>query len=147
MAWLVTLWAQAGDQIGPGGVAGWTSAGWTSAGLLAAVLGWLLGKHVPMLFAALDAKDKQLEAKDKQLKEFIDSRDTLFRELWGRQIEQWRSALAESQKNEMEQRVDFQSILQRIQEHCQREAESLGKAIVAELRSIIGVKKPREGQP
>lgn len=147
MAWF-TILAQSGDVIGPGGV-----AGWTSAGMLGAVLGWLLGKHLPSLLVTIELKDKQIkelvEGKDRQLKEFIDSRDALFRELWFRQSEQWKTILTDSQKAELDQRVDYQNSLQRIQEHCQRESEAVGKAIMSELRTAIAEfrKHGRENKP
>lgn len=98
------LLAQMADPISGG-------AGWIGAGLLGVVLAWLLLLHLP--------------AKDKQLKEMIEGRDALAKDL--------AIKTAEVAK---QQRDDFKENLKSVTDHCKQDTEVMANSVRAEINHL-----------
>ncbi len=90
---MASVFAQAADPISGG-------AGWVGAGLLGGVLGWLLFVHLP--------------SKDKQLKELMESKDGMVRDL----------------------AKEFRLDLDRIVTHCKDENERIVEVFQREMQSV-----------
>lgn len=99
-------------------------AGWAGAGLLGAVLAWLLLRHLP--------------SKDVQLKEMVESRDVLAKDLavvTAAALKDARNEFKESLQSVVEHckddtqsaRLEFKTTLQLIVDHCQKEIEAVSR--------------------
>lgn len=93
-------------------------AGWVGAGLLGLVLGWLLLIHLP--------------AKDKQIKELIDTRDALYRDVTARfetnisnVIQHCREEAERSSRVASQQYTDQQDLLRRIHDSTRETVHAL----------------------
>lgn len=135
---LQTLFAQTTDPLGG-------TAGWVGTGLLGAVLSWLLLVRLP--------------ANDKQIKDLMDSRDQLTKEMaekhaaqmkelalsFGKQIE---STMTAYEQNLREKRQDFKENLDRVIAASREETVMLNQTLQSRMQEsdqvILDVRRTLE---